>query len=291
MWAGAWGGMSTRTLGRGLTPSLQRRVCARRASVPASRVYLLSVSTAHRGAQLGVGRAGSESRRLRSVPRPGRAECQPPPSVQVACVALGSARGRLGFFWGQNLGARLPGSSLNSSSPLVTSPRFELPMGTTEQPPLPQQTQPPTKVPCPGPAVVRGLAAPWPQRTHCLPQCGVCRRAGGRLREEGGGGGRSRGESPGFQQKLQGGRAAGTFSRWRVACCSQTPTGLLFLSRLRAWERPGRPMSAALAAGPSLHNETRPRGPAGREQTWEQKRGRLVLWPGLKVGRDARHRG
>lgn len=26
------------------------------------------------------------------------------------------------------------------------SPRFELPMGTTEQPPLPQQTQPPTKV-------------------------------------------------------------------------------------------------------------------------------------------------
>lgn len=35
-------------------------------------------------------------------------------------------------------------------SPLVlssrTSPRFELPMGTTEQPPLPQQTQPPTKV-------------------------------------------------------------------------------------------------------------------------------------------------
>ena len=42
-------------------------------------------------------------------------------------------------------------------------PRFELPMGTTEQPPLPQQTQPPTKVPCPGPAVLQGLAA------HSLP--------------------------------------------------------------------------------------------------------------------------
>lgn len=42
-------------------------------------------------------------------------------------------------------------------------PRFELPMGTTEQPPLPQQTQPPTKVPCPGPS-----SAPW----HCQPwQC------------------------------------------------------------------------------------------------------------------------
>lgn len=54
-----------------------------------------------------------------------------------------------------------PGASLIPSSPPlvlipsgcgVTSPRFELPMGTTEQPPLPQQTQPPTKVPCPGPS-------------------------------------------------------------------------------------------------------------------------------------------
>uniref|UniRef100_A0A8C9C834 Cleavage and polyadenylation specificity factor subunit 4 n=1 Tax=Phocoena sinus TaxID=42100 RepID=A0A8C9C834_PHOSS len=45
-------------------------------------------------------------------------------------------------------------------------PRFELPMGTTEQPPLPQQTQPPAKVPCPGPAVLPGLAAPWPQNAQ-----------------------------------------------------------------------------------------------------------------------------
>lgn len=45
------------------------------------------------------------------------------------------------------------------------------------------------------------------QRTHCLPQCRVCLRAGGRPREEGGGGGRSGGESPAFQQKLQGGQS------------------------------------------------------------------------------------
>ncbi|KAF3813908.1 hypothetical protein GH733_017940 [Mirounga leonina] len=40
-------------------------------------------------------------------------------------------------------------------------PRFELPMGTTEQPPLPQQTQPPTKVPCPSsPSPVRSRPDP-----------------------------------------------------------------------------------------------------------------------------------
>lgn len=261
--------------------------------MPASRVSFLSLSTAHRGSQLGVGRAGSESRRLRSILRPGGAECQPPPSVQVARWPWARREASWDFSGARTWEPRPPGSSLTSSSPLVTSPRFELPMGTTEQPPLPQQTQPPTKVPCLGPAVLRGLAAPWPQRTHCLPQCGVCLRAGGRPREEGGGGGggQSGGESPAFQQKFQGGRAAGTFSRWRAACCSQTPAGLLCPSCLWAWERPGCPMSAALAAGPSLHNGTRLRGPAGREQTWEQKRGRLVLWPGPTVGRDAGHRG
>ncbi|KAF6123779.1 cleavage and polyadenylation specific factor 4 [Phyllostomus discolor] len=40
-------------------------------------------------------------------------------------------------------------------------PRFELPMGTTEQPPLPQQTQPPTKVLCPGPSLALWHCQPW----------------------------------------------------------------------------------------------------------------------------------
>lgn len=68
-----------------------------------------------------------------------------------------------------------PSSSFISSLSLVlipsgcwvTSPRFELPMGTTEQPPLPQQTQPPTKVPCPSPSSVL-----W----HCWPWQGPCSR-------------------------------------------------------------------------------------------------------------------
>lgn len=59
--------------------------------------------------------------------------------------------------------------ALLPSGYLVTSPRFELPMGTTEQPPLPQQTQPPSKVPCPNPAECLGAHPP---------QCVVCHRPG-----------------------------------------------------------------------------------------------------------------
>lgn len=163
MGRGVGGHVHQDSVGRGLTLSLQHRVCAGRASVPASPVSFLSLSTAHRGSQLGVGRAGSESRHLRSVPRPGGAECQPPPSVQVARWPWARREASWDFSGARTWEPRPPGSSLTSSSPLVTSPRFELPMGTTEQPPLPQQTQPPTKVPCPGPAVLQGLAA------HSLP--------------------------------------------------------------------------------------------------------------------------
>uniref|UniRef100_A0A5G2RLU2 Cleavage and polyadenylation specificity factor subunit 4 n=1 Tax=Sus scrofa TaxID=9823 RepID=A0A5G2RLU2_PIG len=65
-------------------------------------------------------------------------------------------------------------------------PRFELPMGTTEQPPLPQQTQPPAKVPCPRPVVLPALAVPLQQKTQCPPQCGAALDlAGDRVRGRG----------------------------------------------------------------------------------------------------------
>lgn len=54
----------------------------------------------------------------------------------------------------------------------MTSPRFELPMGTTEQPPLPQQTQPPAKVLCPGPFLA--LWHCWPWQCPCSRELSAC---------------------------------------------------------------------------------------------------------------------
>lgn len=177
---GVGGHVHQDSVGRGLTPSLQRRVCAGSVSVPSNRVSFLSLSTARRGSWLGVGRAGSSP--VASDPSRSLAELNTSPRPLSRWLVWPWAQREAGwdFPGARTWEPRPPSSSVPSSSPLVTSPRFELPMGTTEQPPLPQETQPPTKVPCPGPAVLRGPAAPWPQRPQCPPRCGVRRGAGGR---------------------------------------------------------------------------------------------------------------
>lgn len=125
----------------------------------------------------------------------GGTERQHPPRAQVLWVALCLARDWLWSSRGQSLRPP-PGRPPLSSSPpplvpvpsccRVTSPRFELPMGTTEQPPLPQQTQPPAKVPCPRPVVLPALAVPLQQKTQCPPQCGAALDlAGDRVRGRG----------------------------------------------------------------------------------------------------------
>ncbi|EAW76663.1 cleavage and polyadenylation specific factor 4, 30kDa, isoform CRA_b [Homo sapiens] len=73
-------------------------------------------------------------------------------------------------------------------------PRFELPMGTTEQPPLPQQTQPPAKVPCL--AFLGRKEVPFLQREpQCPPGVWSALDPAGQL-------GRG-GESPKFPKKSQ----------------------------------------------------------------------------------------
>lgn len=147
---------------------------------------------------MGMSRAG-ESRRVHSFRLfPKASGTEQRASTQPASrLALGLGREAACDFPEPELeNSAWPGPSLIPSSPPlvlipsgcgVTSPRFELPMGTTEQPPLPQQTQPPTKVPCPGPS---GACPGTQSATH--PTGDMC-KAGEEVGQEG--------SHPEFQQK------------------------------------------------------------------------------------------
>lgn len=134
--------------------------------------------------QPGVGRAGSEPRH--SVPPlscslRGRAKSQHLPTSRWFMLLCTWAETGCDFPLGPEFeNTAWPSSSFISSLSLVlipsgcwtTSPRFELPMGTTEQPPLPQQTQPPTKVPCPG--LSSALWHCWPWQCPCSRELSAC---------------------------------------------------------------------------------------------------------------------
>lgn len=210
---------------------------------------------------MGMSRAG-ESRRVHSFRLfPKASGTEQRASTQPASrLALGLGREAACDFPEPELeNSAWPGPSLIPSSPPlvlipsgcgVTSPRFELPMGTTEQPPLPQQTQPPTKVPCPGPS---GACPGTQSATH--PTGDMC-KAGEEVGQEG--------SHPEFQQKtLHASPSRGGGLSARAECS-------LGFSSLLAWRvavrRPpgsqsggqhGRYGSAALASGssPSLYKQ------------------------------------